>query len=657
MAQLLPWPEMVTIALGRIILAIAFLAVGLPWLVFPTRIDPESSPLVSRAIWMTFAATLLVHILAAISLYEAAFFTAICVVASLWARVLSRKAPERTTLRVRVVGVLYDMFDGWHWRPSLARLRQSLSRKRLPFWTVAGWTLVIVAVAFSCHLLFTELYSGPEPAFSDAPTNIAWLKYMENCDLYHDELYPRGMYAAMTLIRKFTALNAVVLLDACGPLIGLGILISILFYVYKSTHSVGAVLVAAILYGVVPRLLPLDLERHAGHQSEEYGLIFVLPAVWYTFSYLSRGRPTDRATAAAAAGVAAFTHPVPTLFAVLGMAASGIVALLHGGKAAWRRLPSLVAWVGGAGLVACLPLAVGMALGQHWHGASLSYLGVGMATRPAANPVHLDVLFGMAGLTLLLLLASWKFGERAAALGSAAAVAATGVLVYLLPHFGITSQALADRGTEFGAIGLAVAAAVAWSILERPLGRLRPAAVVPAALAGAMLLRIAPSAPAHPYHYFTSEMIELYLQADATYLPDTWTLVTGFRGYSLVVGRAFHMYPDEFVNMAVQMPEDLDEWFEASWTTLAGASNSSKTQYYVLLVERTSPLAPGEPASDATPILAQSATLAEWIAKERGVLPLRHIFSDANIDAWTIELPIPKSLNDPFSPPVNSPGG
>jgi hypothetical protein len=137
-------------------------------------------------------------------------------------------------------------------------------------------------------------------------------------------------------------------------------------------------------------------------------------------------------------------------------------------------------------------------------------------------------------------------------------------------------------------------------------------------------------------------MVELCLRADATYLSGTWTLVTGFRGYSLALGRAVHMYPDEFVNMAEQMPADFSAWYEAPWRTLTGQTARDKTPHYLLLVERVSPLAPGQSAAEAAPVLAQAAELARWIERARDTLPLRPVFSDGNIDAWTLELPVPK---------------
>jgi hypothetical protein len=656
---------MAAVSLIRVLLATSLLVVGLPWLMLPAPLDKETSPWVTRGIWMTFGLISVVHLLAYVRLYEAPVLLVMCALVAVWTRVLSLPATDRFSLRIRIVGGLYDLFDTRRLVLPATNLVKTWRSKRPGVWTAIGGLLLLVALVLSVQVLFPESFATPAPAFSDAPVNIAWAKYIENpldADypvIYHDEVYPRGMYAVLSLLRKFTALNAVLVLDISGPLVGLGILLSVLFFVHKTTRSMGAVIIAATLYGVVPHLLPMNLPRHVGHQSEEFGLIFVLPAAWYTFAYLCNGRPPDRATAAAAAGVAAFTHPVATVFAIAAMGATGLVALLHGGKPAWRRLPGLIGWVGGAGALAVLPMAVALASGQHWHATSFDYLQQTLAERPPINPVHLGVLGLAALLTPILTLAARWFGKEVAALGAVAACTTMGLVVYLLPSYGVSNRVLIERGGEFGALGLAIAAGLGWALLEQLLGRMRPAAVLPAALVGAMAWQISPAAPVRPYHYFTSEMIQVYLQADASYPSGSWTLITGFLGYPLGLGRAVHLYPDLFVLMAKQMPANVSEWYEAPYTDIDGELKANTVPaHYLFLVERTVPVALGQSPSD--PVLvktrAQAATLAQWIQQNRDRLPLRHVLDDENLDAWTLEIPVPVRDYDIFKP-VHSPVG
>jgi hypothetical protein len=638
MAALPPWPMLAATSLMRIGLVLALLTVALPWLIFPERLDRASSPWLARALWFTFAATVAVHLLVAIRLYEAIVCLALGLIAAVWRRVWGMPWVDRHHSTARFLGWLFDRLDG---KPHAVAAQAEpaappvqVRRKAAPWaWTAA---LVLTAVlGVASWILFASTFTTMAPPYSDAPVNLAWLKYLENNDLYHwnyGEVYPRGMYAALSLIAKLTALNGVLVLDIAGPLIGLGIVLALLFFVHRTTRSMGAVIFTAVLYGTQPGLITRLYERHAAPNSQEYGLMFVLPAAWFVFTYLRDGRRADRTSAAAAAGVAAFTHPVPALFAVIAMGGAGLVALLDQGRAAWRRLPGLVGWVGGAGAIAALPPVAALLLGQQWHGSSVAYL---QATTNAPPPIVWWQL-GLMGAALLLIPISLvcKLAPQAAA----AAVVALALFINQLPALGVRSQALGDRAEAIGALGLAIAAGLAWALLERLLGRWRQAGVIPAAAIAAVSCVLLPPAPVHPYRYYADEMIAYYLRADAAYPAGTWTLVTeATTGYALAVGRSLHLTPDQFIALAERMPPDPADWYEADHRS----STHTLTAHYVLMLERRVPLAPDQPESAAAPRLAESARLSQWLLTHQAVLPVRWVFSDPALDVWTLEVPFP----------------
>lgn len=638
---------MASIALLRVVLAVLVIAVLLPWLMFPRLDEPEANPLVSRALWMAFLATVVVHGLAGMRIYEAPVFLVICLLVAMRSRLYAVSEQGRIQLRIRAVGWFYDRVD----RKPLPeapdpKVRPALTR-RPGSWQAASAVLVGAEFAAVAVVLFAKAFQTPVPPLSDAPVNLAWLKYMENYVLYHDEVYPRGMYAVLSLVRKFTWLNGVVLLDLVGPLISLTIVAAMAFFVRKTTRSWGAVVVAVALYGLFPQFLPTLLGRRGAPNSEEYGLVFVLPAAWFLYAFLVHGRRGDRTSAAAAAGVAAFTHPFPALFAIAMMGGSTVAAVVYRWRAAWRRLPGAIVWVGGAGAIAVTPPLTALLLGEHWHASSLQYLGAGTGSLPVANPLHLGALALSGIFALVLPLAGRRFGPDAADLGAAAAVAGTGLAVYLAPYLGLNSGALFDRGGEIGAISLAVLAGLLWALVERLLGRLRPAGILAAVLAVGLVWHQTPPAGPELYYYYTTDMIQTYLRAAATYTPGTWTLVTGFRGYALALGQAVHMYPNDFILMASQMPGDVGEWYDASWRLADGQTMKAKTPHFVFMVEKVSP---AQDSAQAAPTLVDGQKLAQWISSAAGKLPLRPILSDANMDVWTLDLPVPEKSESIFNP-------
>ncbi len=651
MDELLPWSIMATWILVRVALAVGFIYLLIPRLIFPFRFGPQSFPVVERGLWMAFISTVMVHLMAVARLYEAILFLTVMGLAGFWFR--SRVVPSGTFARIGagIAAWYFDLVDRRGYLPwSRPSARRPVTRPRPP---LAGWhytaVLILVVVwAVAAWMRFAEVFVTPAPALSDAPSTIAWTKYLSNNLLYRDGVYPHGMYVFLSLMKKFTALNAVEVIDLTGPLVGFTIVLSISFFTYKSTGSVPATVVAALLYGTLPSLLPTVFERQAAHNSQEYGLIFVWPAAWYVYSYLTGGRPTDRASAAAAAGVAVFTHPGPAVYVIITSAATGLVALLSQGAVAWRRLPGLVGWVGGAAVLAVTPMAVALALGHSWHGSSIEYINDTLqGEAPALDPVYLVTALAATLLALVVLLAvrlrrTATGDNQWTARAAAAAAVVPALLLYQLPAFGVRVQALADRSGEIAALALPVAAALLWSLLESFLGRLRPVAVALLIPLVAVAWYLIPPQPARPYRWYSGEQVLQFLRADRSFVPAQWTLVMSAEtGYALAFERAFHMTPDDFLEMARQLPAD-----PAAWTQAGKALGFGMTRDYILFVERYIPLAPGQPPEAAVPRQQAAARLQAWIDQNRHRLPIRQVFNGREVGVWRLELPEP--ARDPY---------
>lgn len=645
----MPWPLQESLNIVRVALALALLFGVVPYVVFPPPQQPEAdrSTVLQRAIWMMFLYMVLVHALSAARLYEALFFLFICL--AIAALVRGRRLQSRQFRRyaVDVLARVFDWMDGngprlrqlWaHWRTTRLAARPWAQR---PQWDrAAGWTVLGAVVAVAGWMRFYEAYVTPAPVFSDAPVNLAWMSYMANNMLYNNEVYPRGMYVFLSLVRKFTALNGVEVLVVAGPLFGLGILLSVLFFVYQATRSLSATTVAALLYGTLPRLLPLDFERLASHNSQEFGFLFVLPAAWFTHAYVSSGRRSDLYTAAAAAGIVGFTHPVPLAGALLLMAATGLTAAITGGASARARLLPLIAVTAAAGLVAVAPLALAVLAGEQWHGISLQFLTstttVNVATFSRAVLVSVPVAIVATGWLV------WQRrrvdADRSGPL-AAGAVALAAPVLYALPYVGFTNEVLAVRGGDVAALGVAVGAGLLWAGLEHllPTGWTGRGWVPVAAVAclTAVAWTLSPPEPVRPYHYYSDEQIRTYLWADRNFVPGEWTLVSGPTGYALSVGRSYHQEVRDFLDMAAMLPDDTD-----TWLTEGPRRGFGVTYDYLLVIEKVIPFYTGE---QAQPRLRQAAALQRWIDGQRGRAALTHVFDGEEVSVWVLSLPRPDS--------------
>lgn len=652
MAELHPWAFQATTALFRVLLAVVLVFGIVPALAFPWRQGLAGLDLaLARALWMAFATTVTVHLLVALRIYEAAVFLVLCLAAAAATRWRPLSPEERVRWKGRLLSGFFDLVDGrYPWRAPLARRLGRLGRlvPPRPLGERAAGAMLLLVLAVAAWMRYAEAFTTPAPALSDAPVNLAWLKHMTNNVLYGGEVYPRGMYAVLSLLAKLSGLNGLLVLDVTGPLVGFSILLSLLFFVHRATRSTGAVVVSALVYGTLPQVLPMDFARHAAHNSQEYALIFVLPAAWFAWSYLVNGHAAERFAAAAAAGLAAFTHPVPTLFVIAALGAAGVAACLAD-LARWRRLAHLATWTALAGAIALTPPILALALGQHWHASSLQYLGEFAAQPPSLNVTFAGLAILALGLVIATAILSRRRGPAATLMESwapAAALVVVALTIHLLPALGLRSRALADRGGEIAALGLGVAAGLGWALLEAALGRRRMLAIglLPPLIAAAWIAF--PPQPARPYHVFTKELILQYLRADATFTPNAWTLVMGgHTSHALAYGRALHLYVDEFIGLADRMPADADKWLE-----IGDKLGIPLTPDYLLVVEKEIPLAPFEPPAEALPRLAEASRLRHWIDSHRKTLPLRLVLDGGQVSVWHLQLPVHRQPGDIYKP-------
>lgn len=643
MTELLPWPVLATINLLRLLVVGTFLFVLLPWLLFAIQRGQSSDPLVSRALWMLFGITAAVHVLVPARLYEVMVML-VAVAAITW--LIRRRAVTAGVLQRLNIGLaawFFDLIDGkvigLGRRSASPRAKQPAA---VPWWRWAAWAVLAATVAVAAYRRMALAFVHAAPPFSDAPVHLVWAKHLQAGSLYHGEVYPRGLHVLITLLQKFTALNLVEVVVLTGPLLGFLLALSVVYYTYRVTGSAGAAAVAALLYGSLTWLLPISAGRQTGLNAHEYGLIFVLPAAWFTFAYLTHGRPADRAAAAAAAGLTMFTHPVPVLFVLLSMAATAAVAVLTAGRGVWRRLWSLVGWGAAAACIATAPLLAAVALGEPWHASSSTYLGRFLEVHVPSPPnLYLLTLFCAALLVVLGVVAArlhrWPpatdpWAPRAAA----AAVAAVGIILFYLPYAGLKSKVLMERGTDLTGMALAVAAGLGWNMFESVLGRLRPLAITGliALVAGTWL--VAPPLPAQPSHYiFSHEQVLQYLRVDKRLVGGQWTLVMPNTGYALALRRGFHMDIDSFIAMTNRLPAD-----PARWISRGEALGYGITEHYILMVEKTVVVVPGQEEEVGAPRLAAAARLQAWIDANRAALPLEQIFDGDEVTVWHLALPV-----------------
>jgi hypothetical protein len=139
----------------------------------------------------------------------------------------------------------------------------------------------------------------------------------------------------------------------------------------------------------------------------------------------------------------------------------------------------------------------------------------------------------------------------------------------------------------------------------------------------------APPPVAAPYRIFNDAMLYQYLRIDSAHAAGTWAMVAGPDAYTLALGRAQHIYPNELETRYRITTAGLeDKQFPGPPVKLD----------FFFFVDRQIPEGLPTTAERAVNRADATAQLDGWIQRslESG-LPLHRIYSDATLDVWELQ--------------------
>ncbi|HEY3368969.1 MAG TPA: hypothetical protein VGK74_28255 [Symbiobacteriaceae bacterium] len=642
MADLPVWPLLLVRSLVHLLALIAVVFVILPGALWPNLPGRRLSDYLVRAVGTTFVLVLLVYLLDLIRLYEG--LTLGLLVVGVVAVPVIRRFRSLSGDEAYSAGWL-DLLDRTaaalsRWRDGVAALLRGGGVR----FTAAGLmtaVLLTVPAGVAAWERFSQALVRVSPAFSDAEVTMKWYRLLQTSydkvALYVDGIYPLGLYTVLSLLGKLSDLNAVLMLQAMGPLQGLGLVLLGAAALYVATRQPLAAVVYIWLYGTMADWVPVNLDRHAGLNPQEFGLLFILPVAAFTIGYLLDGERKHALAGAAALGLTVLIHPVAAIFAGLAAVVPALVLTLAQ-PSHWRRLAALAGWSVAACALGGLPLLAGRLAGLPWHSASLDYAVKRLD--PGAFPPPPPALTALALLATIVGLAAWatpavrrseaaRYAAAAAlALGATAlaGLALTWGLVRVLPL-----RFLYDRGQDPAAMLVTGAAGAACALLLLPLWSRRGwrwlvSGLVLAGMAAAWVA--SPPKAVMPYRVFNDATLYQYLRIDAAHAPGTWGMVAGPDGYTLAIGRAFHVYPHELGARYRIGPDGL--------TDQQQPGPPVKPDLY-FFVDRQPPEDLALMQERANARQAESDRLAAWIDQAMGTgLPLQRVYHDPTLDVWEL---------------------
>lgn len=422
------------------------------------------------------------------------------------------------------------------------------------------WLLLVglgIVFGLSAYIRFYDVIHFAAPAMSDAHVTLAWIKYIDNRELFHDGIYPQGSHIYLGSLLKFAMIDPLYILKYTGPLNTLLIVFSLYFSVSRFTGNRVSALIAASGYGIFGHLILGSVwERQAATNSQEFAFIFILPSLYFLYHYLISGKKDDLWTAAAGITITGLVHTLA--FALMGM---GVMILLVVFLFTRYRILFYRVWKGVmcsamSVIVALLPLGLGILLGKSVHQSSANYLTSEILTseiRPigfALTILDFILLLFLVGITLYGIIGILFFSKKDHT-RMYVFVGLFGLATFFIYHFGgdlTKNQLIASRSNELWALVLPFCIGIGSAVVFLAFKKIR---IIPIILFISFLsfgLYNYPLEAIKPYKMQSEEDVRQYLEIADQYRYTPWMMVSFNEGYALVLNNGFHTLTDKFLD-------------------------------------------------------------------------------------------------------------
>ncbi len=498
------------------------------------------------------------YLLVILKLYEALALLALLSVFIYW-----RKNKSTTTSTPSTwVAYIFDFFDGHiRFQPSylqslivndiqphilyrvLRRLRSSLA---------ANWLLMIV-LAISFYIRFTDALVSPAPAMSDGYVTLAWLKYVDERILFHDGIYPQGFYFFLSAIEKFSFINPLYIIKYTGPLDAMLIVLSIYFGVSRMLNDKFAGLVAALLFGVLGHsFMGDDWMRQGATNSQEFGFIFIMPSLYFLLAYLKEGKERDFWAGLAGVCIVGLVHPIAYALMLIGSGSIIISSLFK-----WknnRRTFHILGMGILSGIITLFPVGIGFLYKIPFNSSGATY-----ATTAVRRTVAFPTLEPLGWLSVIAIFVIFfmAFMQHRKNQNTVTwfSIGWLGLLTFLLYFAGgplTHNMVLITRSLDLWGLVAPIVIAVAMHTLivtynEVTLSTKTSVPISLLVVAGSVVY--SPPQPIIPYKMQWNSEVAQYLRISQQYHHQGYLLVAPTQNYALVLGTGYLLRLSLFLTM------------------------------------------------------------------------------------------------------------
>lgn len=413
-----------------------------------------------------------------------------------------------------------------------------------------NYLLLVIVIAYSAYLRFFDAITSPVPGMSDGNVTLAWMKYIARRELFYDGIYPQGFHITLATIQKFAYINPIYVLKYAGPFNEILIILGICFFLFMLTDRIGIGIIGASLYGILFHLLPIGWTRQAATNSQEFGFVFVLPTIYFAYKYIKTNEKNHLITTFSGISVLMLVHQVALSFAVIGILALSLAAIILKAKVNFKR----VFFIGGlsfvAGIIGLLPIGYGIVMKIKFNEASKEYL-LSSVTVDYPKLTSIDYI-AIAAIVLMFLYFIIKIKNFSNNLFELFIFffSVIAFLIYYAAGVLTKSSVVANRFSELWGLMIPVLISIGVYIFFKILVKNRIKSLFEITLTCAIItftITTLKPQPIIPYKMEWDSRVEQYLKIDRMYRPTEWTIVSQEEGYAIVLGTGYHLIVKDFI--------------------------------------------------------------------------------------------------------------
>jgi hypothetical protein len=542
-------------------IAFWFLFILLPKWLFSTGYEDKSDRWFAAYVKMILFLIFSGYFLVITKIYEVLSLLVIVIVIIGYRFVKREKEKKTGTLKNQLLRRVFNLLEGlikfnfFDTKTKIVNLfiQLALNLKQRFSWVLLleGLALAVV-IGGASYLRFYDAFVNAALPLSDSYVTLAWMKYIDGRELFHDGIYPQGFHIYLATLFKFAAVDSLFILRYTGPLNAVLFTLGLYMVIRKLTNNgIGAIVAAFIfgIYWVIVPFSPIEVDRQAATNSQEFAFVFVFPTIYFLIKYVSNKRKEDLLVGLICTAIIGLVHTLAFALLVLLIGILIVCALLTI-KDSFKSVVHI--FIGGllTVVISLVPLGAGYLLGQRIHSSSFEYL-VDRKEATYMYPELTIVHYTALGFCILLFLCLFRRKNTSIDRFILGFTFLAGCSVFTLYFVGGTwtqSTLIANRSSELWGIILPFCVGISISYLFKWVkGKWNFIIYIPLLLLVFSTWVLYKPTPIIPYKLEHAENIEQYLRIRHEYLPKTWMIVSQSEGYSVSLGTGFHMHLGDFL--------------------------------------------------------------------------------------------------------------